>query len=302
MLNVANQQSLTPNYGSLRYPSGNFDADTDYVVMTFYNYAAPFSSEISGGAGPTLTAYNSSASTGLEATGTSVILYMPQDMQGQYGGNWDVANLSNVSRGVLGSFGASAAGDYMDGLAKLGEAAKVTTENALTKGTAVANAISSALQMSNFGSLSVNDIFSSTTGQILNPNTEVLYKGPQMRKFDLSFKMAPRNSTEAEQIRKILHAFKYATLPKYGGKQDANTSFVQVPQIVDVTFKKGNDPHPWVNQYKPSVITNLDISYTPDGTWATLPNGSPVATSLKISLQETKMVYANEVIADGGTY
>ena len=66
--------------------------------------------------------------------------------------------------------------------------------------------------------LTVNDIFSVTTGQILNPNTEVLYKGPKMRTFNLSFKMAPRNSKEAEQIKSIIHALKFATLPKFGGK------------------------------------------------------------------------------------
>ena len=176
------------------------------------------------------------------------------------------------------------------------------TSNFFTKGTGVANAISTILGQTNFGSVTVNDVFSAATGQILNPNTEVLYKGPKMRTFGLNFKMAPRNQNEANNIKSIIQAFKYATLPKFGGKGDANVSFVTVPQIVDVSFMKGNTEIPWVTQYKPAVITDLSISYTPDGAWATLPNGSPVATSIKVSFQETKMVYADEVVGTGATY
>lgn len=292
---------------SARYPEANFDADTDYVKITFYDYIAPFSTEGAGAAGITtdaaksFAAYNSSAVSIGTATST-LYLYMPEDMSGQYGGNWDQMNLSTVARGALGGFG-QAAGDKYDGALKTAlDTALTTGGNFLTKGTGVANAISDILSKTNFGSVSVNDVFSAATGQVLNPNTEVLYKGPKMRTFDLNFKMAPRNSKEADSIKKIIHAFKYASLPRYGGAGDQAASFVKVPQLVDVTFMKGGSEHPWVTQYKPSVITNFDVSYTPDGAWATLPNGSPVATTIKISFLETKMVYADEVSGTGATY
>lgn len=290
-----------------RYPETNFDADTDYVQITFYDYVAPYSTQGGGLEGLTndastaFSAYNKSSSSIGNPTST-ITLYMPEDMAGQYGGNWDAANLSTAARGAFSLFGEAAGGNPGGAVAAPLGAVKTATENFFTKGTGVVNAISAALGQSNFGSVTVNDVFSLSTGQVLNPNTEVLYKGPKMRTFDLSFKMAPRNAREADNIKKILYAFKYATLPKFGGKGDLNASFVQVPQLVDVTFKKGSEDHPWVTQYKPSVITNLDISYTPDGAWATLPNGSPVATTMKVSFQETKMVYADELSGTGATY
>ena len=187
----------------------------------------------------------------------------------------------------------------------MGEAfntAEVAGTNMFTKGTGVANAISTILATTNFGSVTVNDAFSVATGQILNPNTEVLYKGPKMRTFSLSFKMLPRNTKDAETIKNIIQVFKVATLPNFGGAGDKNASFVSLPQLVDVSFMTGNKENEWVSQYKPAVITNFNVSYTPDGSWATGPDGAPVATKIDISFQETKMVYANEVAGDGANY
>jgi hypothetical protein len=287
--------------GQYRYPETNFDSDTDYVKIRFFDYTAPFSTQGGGTAGSSLSVYNQS-SNGLGTAGATLYLYMPEDIEGQYGASWDAANLSNVAKTMLASFGEAANGKTGAAIGEALGGVKTVTENFFTKGTGVVNAISQALQASNFGSLTVNDIFSASTGQILNPNTEVLYKGPKMRTFGLNFKMAPRNQNEADNIKNIIQAFKFATLPKFGGAGDANVSFVTVPQIVDVSFMKGNTEIPWVTQYKPAVITDLTISYTPDGAWATLPNGSPVATSIKVSFQETKMVYADEVVGTGATY
>jgi hypothetical protein len=301
-----NAGSVKPPSGNFRYPNVEYTKDMDYVRINLHDYIAPFSTQgnqiITNETGLAFSSYNKS-SDGLGKATSTLYLYMPEDMEGEYGGNWDAQNLSNVTRGVLGGFGDAAGDKVGSGINKLLDAAKTGGDNLLTKGTGVANAISSILGATNFGSVTVNDIFSVTTGQILNPNTEVLYKGPKMRTFNLSFKMAPRNSKEAEQIKSIIHALKFATLPKFGGKGgDKSASFVRLPQIADVTFMKGNTEHDWVTQFKPSVISNLNISYTPDGAWATLPNGSPVATKIDISFQETKMVYADELIKDKASY
>jgi hypothetical protein len=291
----------TPPKGPHRYPQADFNADTDYVKFRFFDYVAPFSSQGGGGSGVTLPVYNKSSGSALLGKETATVyLYMPEDIEGQYGANWNDSNLSEVAKSIS-AFGSAANGNLGEAAGKLFDTIKTTGQN-LTKGTAIANVISQVLNQSNFGSLTVNEIFSVTTGQVLNPNTEVLYKGPKMRNFALNFKMAPRNQSEADSIKNIIQVFKYATLPKFGGRGDDSVSFVSVPQIVDVSFMKGSTEHTWVTQYKPAVITDFSVSYTPDGAWATLPNGSPVATTIKISFQETKMVYADEVVGDGATY
>ncbi len=291
--------------GSFRYPNVAYESDSDYVQFTFYDYSAPFSKQSQAAAAGSLFGLNeyNASSSGLGGAKATVLLYMPEDIENQYGAGWQDTNLSNMAKGALGSFGNAAGGDFGKAIKNVADTLGQATENAITKGTLITNIISDALQRANFASLTVNDIFGSTTNQILNPNTEVLYKGPMMRNFSLDFKMAPKNVKEAIEIKNIIHVFKAATLPRFGGAGDAtNASFVKVPQIVDVTFKTGSTDNPWVSQYKPSVIKSFDVSYTPDGAWATYGDGSPVATSIKISFQETKMVYADELSSQGASY
>lgn len=307
MLPTGNQGNSV-GAGQLRYPNVAYESDSDYVLFSFYNYQAPFSKQGIAAAGGNvfgggLSGYNASSSSGLTSSGTSIILYMPEDVEVQYGASWQDTNLTNIAKGALAGFGGAADEDLGASIGNMVSAATVATDNFLTQGTSVANAISSALSAANFGSLTVNDIFAASTGQILNPNTEVLYKGPKMRNFSLTFKMAPKDTTEAGKIKQILTTFKKSILPGYGGAGDAKKqSFVKVPKIVDVTFMNGGRPSPWVTQFKPSVITDLDISYTPDGAWATYRDGSPVATKITIRFQETKMVYADEIKDNGGSY
>lgn len=294
---------------TLRYPKDGIEADTDWVQFNFYKYTPPFSSQGFDGGGQ-LGNYNQSAS-GLSREGPTIQLYMPEDIGVKYGANWGDKNISNFGRGMLGgagkSFAVSEAGNVLSAVASgIGTVLSSETERAqnfLTKGTGTIKAIQEALSATGFDpSISYDDILGGITGQILNPNTEVLYTGPQMRGFGLSFKMAPRNQGEADQIRDIISSFKYAILPKFNGDSSQIRAFVGVPNIVDVTFMTGGRINEHVTQYKPCAITGFDVSYTPDGAWATYANGRPVATTISIEFKELKMVYAEEISKTGGSY
>jgi len=278
----------------LRYPSGGIDSTTDYVSIAFHEYKPPFSKQAFGGSG-TVGGYNKSISD-LGSPIGSALLYMPQDVSVQYGASWQDMNFSNIARSAVGATGQGFGGDLTGAAGTMIEQFKETLMNGMTKGTAVAAITSEMLQQTNFGNFSVQDIFSGTKGEIFNPNTEVLYQGPKMRGFSLEFKMMPESDSEAQVIKDILILFKTAILPKYGNAgANGIASFVKVPSIANVTFMTGNTPNPNVTQFKPCAMIDLDISYTPDGSWATYRDGTPVATTLKATFQELKMVYAEEV-------
>jgi len=293
-----------PQETNLRYPQERIGSDTDWVLFNFYKYKAPFSNQVATNTSndALLSDYNSSVTSLGEHKGT-IQLYMPEDIEAQYGANWQDMDLSLAARTALGMFGKASAGNIGGAGKEALQSMTTMTENAISKGTVVATAIGEILGQTNFGSLTTNDVFAASTGQILNPNTEVLYRGPKMRNFSLSFKMAPRNLKEAQTIKSIIQKFKVGTLPKFGAvSEDKSASFVSVPDIVDVTFMRGGAPSEWVSQFKPSVITDFNVSYTPDGAWARLPDGSPVATTIRISFQETKMVYGDEIRDSGATF
>ena len=60
---------------------------------------------------------------------------------------------------------------------------------------------------------------------------------------------------------------------------------------------RGGGLNPDVTQYKMCAITQVDINYTPDGTYATYSSGAMVAIGLSLSFQETKLVYSEEAWA-----
>ena len=43
------------------------------------------------------------------------------------------------------------------------------------------------------------------------------------------------------------------------------------------------------------AITQVDVNYTPDGTYATYEGGEMVAVGLTLNFQETKLIFADEV-------
>jgi hypothetical protein len=79
------------------------------------------------------------------------------------------------------------------------------------------------------------------------------------------------------------------------GGQNISNSFIQVPSVCKVTFMKGGVPNTNVAQYKMCAITQVDVNYTPDGTYATYDDGSMVAIGLSLAFQETKLIFAEEV-------
>ena len=83
-----------------------------------------------------------------------------------------------------------------------------------------------------------------------------------------------------------------------GGGLD--NAFIAVPNLVNVAFMNGSGLNPNVPQYKMCAITNVDVNYTPDGAWSTYGDGTPVASTLSLSLQETKLLFAEDVA--GGTF
>ena len=63
---------------------------------------------------------------------------------------------------------------------------------------------------------------------------------------------------------------------------------------------KGNAKHPYLSQYKALAITNVDINYTPDGSYSTTIDGLPSAVELRVSFVETKIVYKNDFDSSKG--
>lgn len=304
---------------TLRYPSdpGIIESDSDYVLFSFYNYAPPFGSNVQtapSGATATSSAsgvnvvnsyenYASSSDRSYSNPATDVkpiVLYMPEDIQSQFGAGWNGVGFGAAAAGLLNLSGAVGSGkDIIQQLQAGGESVlgglKAATFNEITK---AINSMAGA-------TITPNQALAAVTGTIINPNVEMLYEAPKLRTFNLRFKMSPRSSSEAQQIQKICNTFKKAMLPSFGGQALFGTTeagnFITMPYLCQVNFMSGSEQHPYLPKYKLCGITDVNINYTADGTYSTFSaDKSPVATELTISFLESKIVFSNEVEEGGG--
>ena len=339
--NISDQSIL--RYPKQALGGGNITTDSDYVLFEFYKYAPPFKGQ-SGNqnfrstetVAPTPDRRNAQQRrkgvgaiqrsnaltnnrTNLLATAgnvydynragdyeqagedyNSIIMYMPEDISTGFKANWGGKAFSNIAAGILRSAGG-------EGLNKLDNIV-TTGADAFQRLPAMTGsaAIRAAVQKITQDSLSNDDVFGSISGAILNPNTELLFSGHDMRNFQLNFKMVPRNSDESVEIQEICRIFKMCTLPsKNPGKvfgdtnQGLTAGFIGVPNLCKVSFMKGPTQHPALPVYKMCAVTQVDVNYTPDGAYATYSDGSPVAIQLSINFQETKLVFAEDIKNNG---
>lgn len=288
---------------SLRYPEDPpIASDSDYVVFDFYKYTPPFQTKdnssdfgVSG-----YTQYN--ALTYTPTNLKTILLYMPEDISTGYKSNWTGKNFSNIGAGLLRS---SAEQSMVQKAKEFGETVNESADRFTT--IAGAQILSAALGKITGESVGLDDIFGSTRGVILNPNTELLFTGLDLRNFSLTYKLVPRSAKEADTIEKIITTFKMCTLPYMNGgaeelkksfdKEGFDAGFIKVPDLVKVTFMHGGSRNTHLPRYKMCALTQVDVNYTPDGAYATTVDGRMVAYQLSLNFQETKLVYREDAEA-----
>ena len=307
-----------PSDKSLRYPDDIGEA-TDYMIFEFFKYKPPFGKGSgAGAANPTREAYNKTSELKDKAGLPQIILYMPEDVSASYKADWAGKRFSNVGAGILASAGGVAGGDFKGALDKIAGTAGAAVKKLPAQ--LGAFAVSSIVGSITGESISSNDIFSSIGGQILNPNTELIFGGHEFRSFTFVYKLVAYNQAEVRSIQNIIKTFKIAMLPSFSEDRlkyadqfaapefgqavptlsaDVNDKigFIKNPLLVQPYFMTNTGINGYLPRFKPCVISDIDVNYTADGAYATYGDGSPVAMTLTVSLQETKLVYEEDIRA-----
>ena len=285
-----------------KWPNAAIESTTDYVFFQFGKYLPPFSNDANWGSGATFNkraGYNAGVDRlKVDDDFPAIMLPIPQDLGNEIAQTWQGKAFTGMGAAAITAL---AGGNFSKITQKMGDFTGnvKSIQDSLTTG--ALNLLPGA-----GGNLDVNDISGATRGVVLNPNAELLYDAPEMREIGMSFKMVPKNPAEAKTIRTICQTFRRAALPKWGGSEGADDimkkepglqrdNFIRVPRLCKFTFMHGSEAHEWVAQFKPCAISNVTVNYTPDGTFATYSDGSPVATELRLNFKETKLIFSDEV-------
>ena len=142
----------------------------------------------------------------------------------------------------------------------------------------------------------VKSILARTQGQVINPNMELIFNGPQLRPFNFTFKMSPRDERESITIKKIIRMFKQSMAP---ARSEASL-FLKAPNTFKLQFLEGSSrEHKFLPKIKECAMMGFNVNYTPDGNYATYRNSAMVAVELSFSFQELEPIFNNDYENDG---
>tara|TARA_R100001443_G_scaffold89201_3_gene95699 strand:+ start:308 stop:1780 length:1473 start_codon:yes stop_codon:yes gene_type:complete len=199
--------------------------------------------------------------------------------------------------------GANAAGIVIEGMGNLGQEGMI---KGVTEGFKELTAdIMGAIKDPNTGPAIIAyfagqavgaNILGRTAGVTLNPNLELLFKGPNLRTFNFNFRFTPRSEDEAFEIKQIIRCFK----KNMAVRRSVSNMFLLTPNIFTLEYiynstgENAGQLHPYLNMFKPMAMTSFNVNYTPDGTYMTYGDGSLTQYDVQMAFGEIEPIYSDE--------
>ena len=243
----------------------------------------------------------------------TILLPIPANLQDTNNVQYDTSTLNGLAAaGVQGAEGVmkidvtKGFGTALGQLSDVKDAVKSTVVDGVGNVAAATDVItkflaSKAVNIFN-ANVTTNQLLARGNGEILNPNMELLFGGPTLRNFRFSFKMTPRNEKESEQVKLIIRAFKRNMAPQaQGGTLGSGNWFLKTPNVFKLRYRTGRKNHPFLNRFKQCFLSDVQTTYTGEGTYATYDDGTPVSMILDLSFKEIQPIYDIDYDARPGT-
>lgn len=140
------------------------------------------------------------------------------------------------------------------------------------------------------------DILADREQKIVNPYLKMLFRGINFRNFEFSFKFTPHTVEESDRIWKIIQQFRQAALPE----ADEGGFKWKYPREVEIKYIYQGRDHPWLNKFKRCVITDCNVNYTSSGFYASMRNGFPAETELRLQFSEIELLTRKDIGTENG--
>lgn len=282
-------------FSKFRFPS---DLGPNAFVIDFKNYS-----------------YDSTLQTVSQTsrTDTQIVLPLPQQIQDAY----DV----NVQSNQLGSLGAAALGVFQNP-GSIDETAKNALQKAYNLGSSLGSVDSfsgltntlkdiggQGAQYTSFVSRNILDSLGIeglslagdlVNGTAVNPHTTLNFDGVNLKQFQFSWELAPRDESESQQLKSIIRKIKYHILPQYSslpdldstGNRGLDRALLKYPDLAFIRFNGVDKSH--YPRFKPGMISNFTIDYTPQGN-VIVEGGKPAIVNISFTFQEAAIHTSGEV-------
>ena len=282
----------------LRYPNAQIEDDTDFLEIKVVRYEAPKfnANEFQQGTSSESLAKN------IETPLAYIFLPIPENIEDSNAVDWGSNSLNGIAARAIGVARDTVGED--NALKAVGTL--ISGTGGIIGGLETAGVDQTKIQ--NFfaakavGALGFNvdakGVVSRATGQVLNPNMELLFNNVTLRSFNFEFDLAPRDKAESKTIKDMLRLFKKSMSAKKGGQKGI---FISSPDVFKLCYKTGGQNHKFLHSFKPMALLNMSVNYTGSGTYATYDDTTPVHMKLSLSFQELNPVYSEDYDTEEGS-
>lgn len=124
-----------------------------------------------------------------------------------------------------------------------------------------------------------------STGEITNPNIELLYSGPSLRSYSFNFTFAPKSDTEALACYEIVRQLKRHHLPSTNG----GSGMLKVPNLFMIDLYVNGELAKFYQKYFKCALESISVKQDSAGQHITLPKGEPIISSMSLVFREIEI-------------
>ena len=224
---------------------------------------------------------------------TAIAMYMPNAVQVTYATNYNEDQISSAVSAAASTYqGIKSGQNVVDAI--LGVVPQVKDQmgkRLLTGAAQTADAL---------GITGGRTAIEIVTGEIIADRMELSFKGVGRRAFQYTFKMIPRNSREADEIRKIVFAFKANMLPEFSKGRNRDT--MSIPNTFNIQYMYKQKENDYIHRVSECFLENVQVSYGGDRYKTFEPHADdgapPVETTMTLAFKEIE-VMSRERIFEG---
>jgi len=217
---------------------------------------------------------------------TAIAMYMPNSVQVSYATKYKDEAIGGLAAAAASIYQGVKAGES-PGEALI-EQLPTMADDFKKKGLNVVTGIIDGLGITS-GSREAIEI---TTGAVVADRMEMAFENVARRAFQYTFKMIPKNSREADEIRKIVFAFKANMLPEMLNGRNRDT--MTVPNTFNIQYMYKGKENDYIHRVSECFLDNVSVTYGGDRYKTFEPHGEdgapPVETSMTLSFKEIEII------------
>ena len=142
------------------------------------------------------------------------------------------------------------------------------------------------------GVTGAREAFEISVGEVVTDRMELAFKNVRRRQFVYNFKMLPKNSREADEIRNIIKMFQVNMLPEM--KRGRQLTTMNFPNTFDIRYMYNGSDNDYIHRVSTCVLTDMTVTYGGDRFKTFTPHntqGAPVVeTSMNLTFKELELI------------